>query len=184
MSNKFLQVSWREVFPCDDQFRYFKNCANGLEIDIWPIGKVGIKRDRERMGCCGTYQDGVSVWSCAHCAGRANRPAGPSHVLNDELLSEHPRHVLADDATSNVKCAASSEGHDDRDCPHWIGLRSCDPRHRRQRGSASGQMQEFATGKFHGCPPKVVLQHQPTSKFHPPRGPLSLDLESARGTEL
>ena len=37
-----------------------------------------------------------------------------------------------------------------------IALRPCDPRHRWQRDSASGQMQEFAAGKFHDVPPGVA----------------------------
>jgi len=99
VSNKFLQVPWRKVFPCGDQFRYLKNCTNWLEIDIWLVRKVGVKRERERMGSCVTHQDGIAVGSCAHCAGRARRTAGPSDILNDELLAEQPRHVLADDAS-------------------------------------------------------------------------------------
>ena len=36
--------------------------------------------------------------------------------------------------------------------PGRIGLRPRDARHRRQRGRARCQMQEFAAGKFHGVP--------------------------------
>src|SRR5262249_40845918 len=39
-------------------------------------------------------------------------------------------------------------------------------------------------GSFIGPLPEMVLGHQPTSKFHPPRGPLSPDVESAPGHEL
>src|SRR5215510_3856706 len=109
--------AWRKVFPCDDQFRYLKNCTNWLEIGIWLVRKVGVKRERERVGSCVTHQDGIAVGSCAHCAGRARRTAGPSDILNDELLPEQPRHVLADDASTNVSCPASSDWHDDRHCP-------------------------------------------------------------------
>src|SRR5215471_21694966 len=154
VSNKFLQVPWRKVFPCDDQFRYLKNCTNWLEIDIWLVRKVGVKRERERMGSCVTHQDGIAVGSCAHCAGRARRTAGTSDILNDELLPEQPRHVLADDASTDVSCPASSDWHDDRDCPRWIGFRSRDTRKSRQRGSACCQMQKLpAMGKFHFEPP-------------------------------
>jgi hypothetical protein len=58
--------------------------------------------------------------------------------------------------------------------------RQGDPRHSRQRGSARGQMQKSPAGKFHGDLPEVVLRHHPTSVLHPPRGPLSLDVESDR----
>jgi hypothetical protein len=74
------------------------------------------------MGSRMTHQEGVTVGSCAHCSGRASRPAGPSHILNDELLSEQPRNVLANDASSNVSSPSSSYGHDDRDRPCRIRL--------------------------------------------------------------
>src|SRR5260370_12673180 len=89
ISNKFLQVSRRKVFPCDDQFRYLENCTNWLEIDIWFIGKVGEKRDRESMGSCMTHQDGVAVWSCTHCTGRPGPTARPSRILTTQLLPTH-----------------------------------------------------------------------------------------------
>jgi hypothetical protein len=37
--------------------------------------------------------------------------------------------------------------------PRWIGLRPRDARHRRQRGSACGQMQKISAGKFYFEPP-------------------------------
>src|SRR5262249_49186669 len=54
---------------------------------------------------------------------------------------------------------ASSDWHDDRHCPRWIGFRSRDPRKSRQSGSARGEMQKITAGKFqcpqsrgnHGC---------------------------------
>src|SRR5215831_15131649 len=122
VSNKLLQVSWRKFFPCDNQFRYLKNCTNWLEIDIWLIRKVRVKRDRERMGSCVTHQDGIAVRSCAHCASRARGTAGPSDILNDELLPEQPRHVLADDASTDVSCPARSAAAPAarcRNCLRW-----------------------------------------------------------------
>src|SRR5262245_65969667 len=40
-----------------------------------------------------------------NCTGRASRTAGPRHILKDELLSEHPSHVFANDASSNIDMA-------------------------------------------------------------------------------
>jgi hypothetical protein len=44
------------------------------------------------------------------------------------------------------RCQRHSQPSNDPD----VGLRPCDPRHDRQRGSARCQMQECAAGKFHG----------------------------------
>src|SRR5262249_57764731 len=128
------------------KYRVLKNCGNWLEIDIWLVSKVCIKRDRESMGSRMTHQDGIAVGSCTHCTGRASRTAGSSHILNNELLSEQLRHVFANGASSNVSCPASSDRHDDRDRPRRIGLGSRNTRHGRQRGSARGQMEKISAG--------------------------------------
>src|SRR5215510_4008488 len=57
----------------------------------------------------------------------------------------------------------TSGGKSDNDAhrPRWIGLRPRDAGYGRQRGSAHGQMQEFAAGKFHFEPPSrfTLLDH-------------------------
>jgi hypothetical protein len=51
--------------------------------------------------------------------------------------------------------AASGKADDHAHRPRRIGLRPSDVRHRRQRGGACCEMQELATGKFHGAPSLV-----------------------------
>jgi hypothetical protein len=76
--------------------------------------------------------------------------AGP--VFDDERLAEPLRQPLADQARNDVSRAARGKWHDQTHWPRRIGLRPSEARHSWQRGSACGQMQEFATGKFHGVP--------------------------------
>jgi hypothetical protein len=64
------------------------------------------------------------------------------------------------------------------------GFRSRRAGQARPACSAARGQSRPATDKLHGAVPEVVLGHQPTSRFHPPRGPLSLDVESAPGTAL
>jgi hypothetical protein len=45
-----------------------------------------------------------------------------------------------------VVCAARRDRHDQAHRPRWIGLRPCDARNCRQRGSACGQMQKISAG--------------------------------------
>src|SRR5215468_3819340 len=148
ISNEFLQIFWWEVVPCHDKERLLGDHTNWLEIDIRLKGEVGVKGDREGMGPCVTHLDGVPVGFGAHCPYCASGATGPSYVLDDELLSERARHVLADDSGSKVGVPARGERINDRDGTRRIGLRPCDTRHGRQRGSARGQMQERAAGKF------------------------------------
>ena len=49
----------------------------------------------------------------------------------------------------NIARGAGTKANDDAHRPRRIGLRFCHPRYGRQRGSARGQMQECAAGKFH-----------------------------------
>src|SRR5262245_64206030 len=101
------------------------------------------------MGPCVTHLDGVPVGFGAHCPYCASSATGPSYVLDDELLSERARHVLADDAGSKVGVPARGKRINDRDGTRRIGLRQRDPRHGRQRASARCEMEKISAGKFH-----------------------------------
>src|SRR5262249_54181886 len=74
-------------------------------------------------------------------------------VLDDEWLAEPLGEPLAHQARDDVTWAAGSKADDDAHRPRRIGLRPSEARGGRQRGSARGQMQEFAAGKFHFEPP-------------------------------
>src|SRR5215471_358928 len=60
----------------------------------------------------------------------------------------------SDKACEDVGRPASGKADNDAHRPRWIGLRPRNSRDGRERGSACGQMQEFAAGKFH-----FVLHH-------------------------
>ena len=84
--------------------------------------------------------------------------AGP--VLNDKLLSQMIRQVVADDARHDVVGAAGRKRDDPAHRPRRIGLRSRHPRNGRQRGSACCQMQKLSTvGKFYFEPPFTSFDH-------------------------
>jgi len=70
-------------------------------------------------------------------------------VSSDDLLAERPRHVLANNAGSNVGSPAGSERNDQCNRSRRIALRPDSLRHRRERGSGGGQMQKSSAGKFH-----------------------------------
>src|SRR5262249_29470361 len=80
------------------------------------------------------------------------RSGGARADLDDELLAELFRQELGNQARDEVRRAARRLANDDFNWPHRIGLRPSDTRYRWQRSSARGQMQEFATGKFHFDP--------------------------------
>ena len=67
----------------------------------------------------------VAIGICAHRTDRAGGAARPHHVLDDELLAERARHVLAENASNDVGGPARGERHDDGDRPRWISLRRC-----------------------------------------------------------
>src|SRR6516225_6907891 len=92
----------------------------------------------------------------ADIAGRA----GP--VLNDKLLSQMIRQVVADDARDDVVGAAGRKRDDPAHRPRRIGLRPRDARDARQHGSACGQTEKISAGKFHFAPP-FASHHSITS---------------------
>jgi len=74
-------------------------------------------------------------------------------IFDDELLAEPLGEPLAYQTSVEVPRTASRTADDDADRTRRIGLRPCDPRHDRQRGSAHGQTEKFPAGKFHWRPP-------------------------------
>ena len=76
--------------------------------------------------------------------------AGPRPVFDDERLAEPFRQPLADQPSTYVGRSSGRKPDQHPHRPRWIGLRPRDTRHGWQRGSARGQMQECAAGKFHG----------------------------------
>ena len=82
-------------------------------------------------------------------------------VLDDEWLAEPLRQPLTDEASGDVGSATGGKADDDVHRPRRIGLRSCDARDDRQRGSARGQMQKSSAGKFHRDLPfhALLLDH-------------------------
>jgi len=74
----------------------------------------------------------------------------PGSVFDDELLAELLRQPLTDQARGDVGGAAGGKADNQPHRPGRIGLRPCNTRDSRQRGSAGGQMQKLsAVGKFH-----------------------------------
>ena len=76
--------------------------------------------------------------------------AGARAVLDDDLLAEPLRERLADDARDDVGRRAGGKADDQMHRPRRIGIRPCDPRNSRERGSARCQVQKFSAGKCHG----------------------------------
>jgi hypothetical protein len=70
------------------------------------------------------------------------------------------------DPRDDVGRAAGGKADHDADRPRRIGLRSCHLRDDRQRGSARGQMQECAAGKFHGVASLVFAMSRAIERGH------------------
>ena len=91
----------------------------------------------------------VAIGRGARHSRRADAAAGAADIFDHDRLTERGLHVLGQDARQRSGGAARRERHDNGDRPRRIGLRPSDARRGRQRGSARGQMQEFAAVKFH-----------------------------------
>jgi hypothetical protein len=116
--------------------------ADEIEIELVVerrIDRAGRTDQEERVAVCRRAHDrfGADV-------GAATRP-----VVDYELLAKPLRKPLADEARRDVVCATRRDRHDQAHRPRRIGLRQCNTRDGRQRGSARGQIQERAAGKFH-----------------------------------
>jgi hypothetical protein len=100
----------------------------------------------------------VAVWGLAHDCLGADIAARAHAVLNDEWLTEALRQPLTDQACVQVDHPARRKRRDQAHRPRRIGLRACDARSSRERGSARCQMQKTSAGKFHGVPSTIYVQ--------------------------
>src|SRR5262249_58359975 len=100
-----------------------------------------------------------------HDALRGLLAAAHRLVLNDELRTEPLGEPLTYYARDDVNRLARGKSDDDAHRPRRIGLRPCDPRNGRQRGSPRCQMQEFAAGEVPPCP------NPPPFSSYTPYGP-------------
>ena len=101
---------------------------------------------QKRIAVCGRPHDRLGSDAVA-----ASRP-----VLDDEWLAEPLRQPLAQQACEDVAGNAGGIGDHHAHRPRRIGLRQSEARHRRERGSARGQLQKLPARTFHG----VVLWSQ------------------------
>jgi hypothetical protein len=108
-----------------------------------------VERCVDRL-CRTDHKQCVAVSGRAHdgLGGDVGTSARP--VLDDEWLAEALRQPLTDQAREDVSLAASGKGDDHAYWPRRIGLRPCDARDGRQRGSARGQMQKLTARQVHG----------------------------------
>src|SRR5215207_4814097 len=126
-----------------------RDVAGEIETELVVQSCVNCVRrtaDEERVAVC---------WQTNDRLGR-QIAASASPIFDDEWLAESFRQPMANQTREDVKRAACTKADEDAHRTRRIKLRPCDPRHRRQRGSARGQMQECAAGKFHGIPHLVL----------------------------
>jgi len=97
-------------------------------------------------------QDRVAIGRRFRHLGSADIAGGAGDVLDIDLLAELLGELLRHKPRKGVGHSTRRKGHDRAHRPGRIGLRPRSARHARQRGSARGQMQKFAAGKFHHLP--------------------------------
>ena len=155
-----------------DDARDRRDVADEIEIEL--VVERRVDRVRERR-----QEERVAVGRRTHDRLGANIVAGARPVLDDEWLAEPLRQPLSHQAREDVGRAAGGKADDDAHRPRRIGLRPSDARHGRQRGSARGQMQEFAAGKFHGAPSQACSPTMETrTAARPPRAGFKIDVWS------
>src|SRR5262249_27728252 len=98
-------------------------------------------------------QKRIAIGGCLHDRFGGDIAGSARPVLDYELVAKSLRQPLTHEACDDVGSPASRKADDDAHRPRRIDLRRRDARHSRQRGSACGQMQKSAAGKFHFEPP-------------------------------
>src|SRR5262249_57429231 len=84
-----------------------------------------------------------------HAPRAGDVPACHCPFLTNELLTEPLREPLSYQTRDDVARTAGAIADDDAYRPGWIGLRPCDARDSRERGSACCEMEKISAGKVH-----------------------------------
>src|SRR6516162_7947349 len=119
-----------------------RDVADEIEIELVVEGgvdRVHSNASEKRIAVGGRTYNGLG----------GDIAGGTRSVLDDELLAEPLRQPFSYQACHDVGATSGGKSDNDAHRSRRIGLRPRDPRYGRQRGSARGQMQEFAAGKFH-----------------------------------
>src|SRR5262245_1352335 len=99
------------------------------------------------------YKKRIAVRERTHDGLRGDITAGTRPVLDDELLAEPLRQPLTDETRGDVGATGGGIADNQAHRPRRISLRPSEARDGgRQRGSACGEMQKLAAGKFHSSP--------------------------------
>src|SRR5262245_27412206 len=123
-----------------------RDIADETEIKLFVERSIdGVYRSDE--------EERVAIRGSPHDRLRGDISTGARPVLDDKLLAKSLREPLTDQARDDVNAAAGWNADDDAHRSRRIGLRPCDVRRKRQRGSTCGQMQKSSAGKFHVEPP-------------------------------
>src|SRR5215472_14412308 len=127
---------------CADNASDWRDIADEIVVELvveCRIDRVETTDQEKGVAVCGRAHDGLGADIAA-----ATRP-----VVDNKLLAEPLRQPLSDQARRDVGCAGRGDWHDQTHWPRRIGLRPCDARDGRERGSARSQMQKLSAGKFH-----------------------------------
>ena len=119
-----------------------RNVADEIEFEVRIERRVDcVRRDH--------HEERVAVRRRFHDHFGADIAGGARSVLDDELLAKSLRQPLTHQARDDVGRTTGRKADNDAHRVRRIGFRPRDARHRRERGSARGQMQKSSAGKFH-----------------------------------
>src|SRR5262245_56079697 len=119
-----------------------RDVAEEIEIEFV------VERRVDRIRRCAREQR-ISVGGCPYDGLGGDIGASALPILNNEWLAEPFRKPLPQYSCEGIERAARSKADNDPYRARRIGLRPRDPRQGWQRGSARGQVEEFAAGKVH-----------------------------------
>src|SRR6516162_11608772 len=147
-SSRNGQIDEHQVGHADDP-RNWRYITDKVELEIAierRITRIRKIRQKERIAISRRIHDHLS----------SDVAAGARPVLNDEWLPGSLLQPLTHQAREDVVPAAGSIPDNPAHRSGRIGLRPRDARTSRQRGSAHGQMEKIAAGKFHSEPPSLI----------------------------
>ena len=150
--DQLLQVRGREILARGDHQRVARQQRDRLEIAAQIIGQR-IDRAVDDVRAVVAVAQRIAVGRRLHRAFDAGHARLAGDILDHDRLAERLAHALGERAREAVRRTAGEIGHDHRDRPRRIGLRTGDIRQRRKRGGACRQAEKCSARKCHDVTP-------------------------------
>src|SRR5262245_17068256 len=164
ISDEFLETERRHRGMHSDTKNVRGHRCNRIEVFDWVVKRGALEQGlidvRERSA----EQKRVAVRRGVGNRGGTDGTPATSYVFDDDYTKQ-AFHLIRERSADGIECAAGRKRNHEPDRVSWIALRADNPGDSGQRSNTNGQLQEFATAKFHETSSESLARVQDACKL-------------------